>query len=70
MKGKYLSYSRVPKVCKVCNNLDSDCADEYSPVFFYCTQNLIFPTKKQSCKKRRLFKSVEQMHNLREMNQQ
>lgn len=48
----YCSSSEIPKCCKGCNKLDSDCRDEYSPWYYYCEFNLLLPFKKQTCKRK------------------
>lgn len=42
----------LPKCCIGCLNLDSEW-EEYKPPLYYCIKNVIWPTRKQTCKKQK-----------------
>ena len=45
--------SRIPKCCIGCVYLDSDSLSEYHPPSYFCLLNIMFPVRKQTCKKRK-----------------
>ena len=49
-------WDEIPDCCKECVCLeyaDNEYSDTSSP---YCTKNIVFPTKKQTCKKQEKYK--------------
>lgn len=55
---KYKRWDDLPKICKTCSYTDYDFRDEDSPSIFHCEKGLVFPVKKNSCKKYKDGRSV------------
>lgn len=46
-----MKYDDIPKCCKKCTRLDSEYNEYNDNTYYYCSINIFFPTKKQSCVK-------------------
>jgi len=43
------NWDNIPECCKMCWNLSSEHIEPYNDINYYCKDNIILPTKKQSC---------------------
>lgn len=55
----YIGVGDIPSCCNGCICLGSDFKDEYSPSYFYCGMGMMFPTKKQKCKRKPKIKDFQ-----------